>query len=73
MGTTTNERSKLRFFANLQTRKARRMYRKGLTNIETKRCETEQDDWCSDEDDYDSDDESEGIWRDQTNEKRSAW
>lgn len=76
-GLTTRERPKANFFANLQTRKARRMYREDMIRIETEGCETELDDWCSDEDegssedseddDHDSGDESEGTCNDESN------
>lgn len=48
-GTTTNERPRAAFFANLQTRKAQRRYRNGMITIETEGCDTELDDWCSDD------------------------
>jgi len=58
-GTITNERPRAAFFANLQTRKAQRRYRKGMITIETEGCETELDDWCGDEDGGSSEDSEE--------------
>lgn len=58
-GTITNERPRAAFFANLQTRKAQSRYRKGMITIETEGCETELDDWCSDEDGGSSEDSEE--------------
>ena len=78
LGTATKERPKEAFFANLQSRKARKLYRKGIIRIEVEGCETEQDDWYSDRTELgleDSDEteseESEGIRIDQYEEELS--
>lgn len=71
-GTITNERPRAAFFANLQTRKAQSRYRKGMITIETEGCETELDDWCSDEDGGSSEDSEEEcrVFKD---ESKATW
>ena len=57
-GMATSERPQETYFANLQTKKARRMYKRGLLRIQTEGCESELGDWCSDDDDdYSEDDD----------------